>query len=227
MDGLDETLRTIAGDMGVEVFGIAAASGFDNPAYQGNRPQTIMPDVRSVIVIGVAVPRGCIEPLPNGRAEYTNTLLAGTVTLRAAAFRVAQTLEREGHKASIVPIEGSEFGYWYVDRETLKADVSIKYAAYLAGLGRYGVSNLLLIPGIGPRVRMTAVVTDAPLTSGSPSANLKADCTDCLRCVEACPADALHEDGSIERERCRDYMFNTLGGLRCGLCVKACMDAHR
>ena len=228
MDSLDERLRTLAENMGAEVFGIAAADGFDDPSYQGNRPQSVMPDVRSVIVIGVAVPRGCIEPLPDGRAEYTNTLLAGTVTLRAAAFRVAQLLEKEGNRASIVPIEGSEFGYWYADRETLKADVSIKYAAYLAGLGRYGVSNLLLMPGIGPRVRMTAVLTDAPLTGGSPPPGLTADgCVDCLKCVEACPAGALHADGSIERTKCRDYMFNTLGGLRCGLCVKACMEAHR
>ncbi len=222
---LSEELRRTAKEMGIEFFGVAPAAGFDNEGYQWGRPQGIMPAADSVIVLAVKVPRGCIDPLPHARAEYTNTLLAGTVTLRMAAFRIAQALEDRGHKASIVPVEGSEFGYWYADKETLKADVSVKYAAYLAGMGSYGVSNLLLFPGIGPRVRMTAVVTDAILEKGAPPPRFKDPrCDDCLACVKVCPAGALHADGSISRQRCKEYMFSTLEGLRCGLCVKACAD---
>ncbi len=222
---LCEELRTTSTAMGVEFFGIAPAAGFENADYQGNRPRGIMPAADSVIVLAVKVPRGCIEPLPQARAEYTNTLLAGTVTLRLAAFRLAQALESKGHRASVIPIEGSEFGYWYADKETLKADVSVKYAAYLAGMGRYGVSNLLLLPEIGPRVRMTAVVTDAVLEKGAPLQGFKDPrCEDCLACVKVCPAGALHADGSISRHGCKEYMFSTLEGLRCGLCVKACVD---
>lgn len=217
-------IEALARGNGVEIFGVADASGFLDEGYQGGRPHDIMPDVRSVIVIGVRVPRGCMEPLPKGRAEYTNTLLAGTVVLRSAAYRIAQMLEAEGEAASIIPVEGSEFGYWYADRETLKADMSTKYAARLAGLGSYGVSNLLLIPGFGPAYRMTAVITTAELECGRPADMLHDSCSDCLSCVEVCPADALHADGSIDRKACRDYMFTELGGLRCGLCVKACWE---
>ncbi len=209
--------------MGIDVFGVADAAGFLDEGYKGNRPQDIMPSVRSVIVIGVQVPRGSLDPLPKGRPEYTNTLLAGTVVLRAAAFRLARSLEDEGHIASIVPTEGSEFGYWYADKVTLKADVSIKYAGYLAGLGNYGINHLLRLPGLGPRVRLTAILTDADLDHGTSMNDLvDSECKGCLNCVNACPVGALHEDGSIEPQKCRDYMFNVLGGLRCGLCVKAC-----
>jgi len=220
---LTDELRDASIHMGADFFGVAQASDFLDPSYKGNRPQEIMPQARSVIVIGVTVPKGAVENLPRGRAEYTNTLLAGTVILRGIAFRIAQTIERKGYRATIVPTEGSEFGYWYADKDTLKADVSIKYAGYLAGMGHYGINHLLLLPGVGPRVRMTAVVTDVQLVTGRPSGELvEPSCAQCLLCVKACPTGALHEDGTIEPQKCREYMFTELGGLRCGLCVKVC-----
>jgi epoxyqueuosine reductase len=210
--------------LGADFIGIADAAGFLRPDYTGNRPQDIMPGVRSVIVIGVAIPRGCILPLPKGRAEYTNTLMAGTVTLRLIAFRMARDLERQGFLASIVPTEGSEFGMWYANRETLKADISLKYAAYLAGLGSYGINHLLITNEYGSRVRMTAIITDAPLETDSPDISplARSECSGCQKCVKACPVKALSSDGTIDTHACRDYLFSTLGGLRCGICIKEC-----
>jgi len=210
--------------LGADFIGIADAAGFLRPDYTGNRPQDIMPGVRSVIVIGVAIPRGCILPLPKGRAEYTNTLMAGTVTLRLIAFRMARDLERQGFLASIVPTEGSEFGMWYANRETLKADISLKYAAYLAGLGSYGINHLLITNEYGSRVRMTAIITDTPLEAYSSDISplVRSECSGCQKCVKACPVKALSSDGTIDTHSCRDYLFSTLGGLRCGICIKEC-----
>ena len=226
-ESLTRVLESTSINLGADLFGVADADDFLNPDYQGNKPQDFMPKARSIIIIGVIIPRGAIEELPQGRPEYTNTLMAGTVALRGMAFRLTQMLEREGYRATIVPKEGSEFGYWYANKETLKADISIKYAGYLAGLGSYGYNHLLLLPGLGPRIRMTAIVTDAELTTGKPSKDLvRQECKECLACVKICPVGALHEDGSIDRHKCRDYMFSTLGGLRCGMCIKACPLAY-
>ena len=130
-----DQLRKTAFDMGADLFGVTDVQCFEDPEYTGNSPLDIMEDARSVLVLGVAVPRGSIESLPRGRAEYTNTLMAGTATIRVIAYRLARMIEKEGYKATIIPTEGSEFGYWYADRETLMAGMSIKYAAYCAGLG--------------------------------------------------------------------------------------------
>lgn len=81
-----------------------------------------MPDLKSVVILGVAVPKGSFNTLPEGRAEYTNTLLAATATLRIVAYRLARLIESKGYMATISPSEGSEFGYWYADRRTLKAN---------------------------------------------------------------------------------------------------------
>jgi epoxyqueuosine reductase len=217
-------LRAAALEMGADLFGVADADRFRDPDYTGNRPQDFMENARSVIVLAVAVPRGSIESLPKGRAEYTNTLMAGTATLRIIAFRLARMIEKDGYRATIVPTEGSEFGYWYADRETLMADMSIKYAAYCAGLGSYGINHLLITDELGPRVRMTAIVTDAPLGGNELPRRpfLREDCRNCMRCVAACPAAAFTADGVMDRKKCADYMFHTLKGLRCGLCIQAC-----
>ena len=210
--------------LGADFVGIANAAGFLSPEYTGNRPQDFMPGVRSVIVIGVMIPKGCVQPLPKGRPEYTNTLMAGTATLRVIAFRLARDLEKQGYLAALVPTEGSEFGMWYADKETLRADLSLKYAAWLAGLGSYGLNQLLITRETGPRIRMTAILTDAPFAADHPAGEsfVRPECAQCQRCVKVCPVGAISPDGTFRPQSCRDYMFSTLGGLRCGMCIRVC-----
>lgn len=223
MRSLSEELRRAAGDLEVSLYGVADAKGFLSPEYQGNRPQDVMPSVRSVVVLGVPLLRGSMDALPKGRAEYHNSLLAATVTLRYTSFQLAKRIEDAEYLASIVPAEGSEFGIWYADRETLRADVSLRYAAYLAGLGRYGLNHSLVTEKYGPRVRFMGVLTDAPLEPGVPASDFAHEgCSSCGRCVDICPVGALEKDGTIHREKCAQYMFGELGGLRCGLCLKTC-----
>jgi epoxyqueuosine reductase QueG len=221
---LKKTLQDTAMEMNADFIGFADPESFLDPEYTGNKPQDVMKDLQSVIVLGVGVPRGAFEPLPDGRAEYTNTLMAATATLRVIAFQLARIIEKNGYLATILPSEGSEFGYWYADRETLKANMSIKYASYHAGIGNFGLNHLLLTDDFGPRVSMTALLTDAKLGTReeNPLPFLNKACTTCKKCVEICPVDAISEDGTIDRQKCADYMFNKLGGLRCGMCIKVC-----
>lgn len=220
---LAQELRELSMREGADLFGIADADCFLDRTYLGNRPQDFMPGVRSVVLVAVAIPSGAVDPLPKGRPEYTNTLMSATVALRSMSFRLARHLERKGFKASIVPNEGSEFGYWYADRKTLMADLSVKWAAYHAGLGNYGINHLLITPEFGPRVRLMATLTDAELEHGRARLPLVNErCQGCGRCLEACPVQALHADGQIHKHKCADYMFSQLGGLRCGLCLRAC-----
>jgi len=220
---LSQELRELSMREGADLFGIADADCFLDRVYQGNKPQDFMDGVRSVVIVAVAIPSGAVDPLPKGRPEYTNTLMAATVTLRTMSFKLARHLERKGFKASIVPNEGSEFGYWYADRKSLMADLSVKWAAYHAGLGNYGINHLLITPEYGPRVRLTAILTNAVLEHGKPAMPLIHEkCKDCHRCVAVCPVQALHANGEIHKHKCGDYMFSQLGGMRCGLCLKAC-----
>jgi epoxyqueuosine reductase QueG len=109
---------------------------------------------------------------------------------------------------------------------------SHKLAAHLAGLGWIGKSCLLIASEVGPRVRWTTILTDAPLEAGSP---LSDRCGDCRLCVEACSSQAFTgrpfdpqepREARFDAHRCEEYrnhLRDEVTGVRtCGMCVYIC-----
>ncbi|MPM18662.1 Epoxyqueuosine reductase [bioreactor metagenome] len=64
-----------------------------------------------------------------------------------------------------------------------------KSIAMRAGLGWIGKSNLLVTPQYGSAVRLSTLVTDAPLMPGVPIPESR--CGSCTSCLKACPAGAI------------------------------------
>ena len=58
-----------------------------------------------------------------------------------------------------------------------------------AGLGWIGKSNLLVTPAYGSAVRLSSLVTNAPLPVAEPISESR--CGKCEQCVKLCPAHAL------------------------------------
>jgi epoxyqueuosine reductase len=82
--------------------------------------------------------------------------------------------------------------------------VFLKDAAVLAGIGAVGKNNLLVIPGIGPRVRLRALFLDTALEQTGPV--LFDPCKGCPQpCRSACPQNAFAE-GRYSRKRCSKQM---------------------
>ncbi len=82
-------------------------------------------------------------------------------------------------------------------------------AAHRAGLGWWGKSANILIPGIGSKVVLGSVVTDAPLTEvDTPIAD---QCGTCTRCIDACPTDAIVANGVIDANRCLAWLVQAVG----------------
>ena len=67
--------------------------------------------------------------------------------------------------------------------------ISLRIAAFCAGLGEIGYSKMFLTPEFGPRVRFAAVLTDAPLKP-DPLFEGKL-CDRCMSCVRACTSGAI------------------------------------
>ena len=84
----------------------------------------------------------------------------------------------------------------------LKGDLNLKHAAAEAGLGSRGVSDMLVTPNYGPRVRLFGVVTDAELEP-TPKED-KNYCTNCNICIESCPSGAISEEG-CDTKLCAPY----------------------
>ena len=121
--------------------------------------------------------------------------------LRSALTAVAERLRREGWQAAVVCDDNA-----LVDRA----------AAHRAGLGWFGRNSLLLLPGLGSRVVLGSVVTDAPLLSVSGDAEPAAHgagCGSCHRCQEACPTGALDEAGVLDARRCLAWLLQAPGSF--------------
>jgi len=117
--------------------------------------------------------------------------------------------------------------------------LSYKLPAHLAGHGWIGKSCLLVTPDDGPRVRFSAVLTDAPLATNQP---MEEKCGECTICVDACPVKAFtgrtfrsdeprevrFDPTKCEKFRGTDRRYRSSQKKEgrevyaCGMCVKVC-----
>ena len=123
-----------------------------------------------------------------------------------------------------------------VNDDTLRALLSQKTVATLSGIGWIGKNAMLVTEEAGSAVRLTAVLTNAPLECGTPTMKSKCD-PDCTACAEACPGKAplgrIWEAG-IERDaffdaracqaaaRARGRALLGIDRSMCGLCAANC-----
>jgi epoxyqueuosine reductase QueG len=95
-------------------------------------------------------------------------------------------------------LEEAGFTAWALTRENVQTHDHLneyatrlphKTVATLAGLGWVGKNALLVTRQFGSAIRLTSIVTDAPLPCDAPVS--VSHCGKCAKCVDICPADAL------------------------------------
>ncbi|UCD57471.1 MAG: epoxyqueuosine reductase [Candidatus Hydrogenedentota bacterium] len=208
-DTLTEEVSICLRSAGAELVGFAEPTHFGK--YGGGfRPENILPTTRTVIVIGSHL----FDPMPDAWVEYgpwnrprsfLDELLLG------AAQSACLMLERHGFRSETVPYQPG---------------LLLKNAAAIAGMGFIGQNNLFVSAMYGPRVRLRAAATEAPLVCGTPAA-FRPECQDCVKCIEACPAKALSEAG-YSYNRClayqRGHLLSPFRGatIWCNICADVC-----
>jgi len=228
MDGaLREAVEAHCRRLEIPVVGFAPANRWDDPRFaelvpEPFRPAAVVPGTRTVIVIGLPVFLPVVETAPS--IWYHELYRTVNELLDQHTYRIAAALNMIGYPSVPVPRDG--YGSIRVLLERPIAFFSHRHAAYLAGLGTFGVNNVLLTPAYGPRVRFASVMTAAELP---PDAVLEADlCTRCMRCVEECPAGALEPgaypisltDKRACAERSADLYRRHISP--CGRCIAVC-----
>lgn len=157
-------------------------------------PQTLWPEARSVIVVGVnygpsddplaaqaQADRGAISVYARGR-DYHDVLKK-----RLKAFARA-VQEQHGGDARV-----------FVDTAPLME----KPLAARAGVGWIGKHTNLVSRRFGSWLFLGEVLTTLELPPDQPGADL---CGNCRRCLDACPTGALPEPYRIEPRRCISYL---------------------
>ena len=142
-------------------------------------------DYRYAIVAALALPVDIVEDIPNGPTPaYQATYKVYNDRLDAMATAVADLLTAEGHRT--LPLTRANAPW---DPQTAATPFPYKTAATRAGLGWVGKCALLVTPEYGSAVRLTVMLTDAPLTPNEPITASR--CGACHACADACPGNAI------------------------------------
>ena len=106
-----------------------------------------------------------------------------------------------------------------------------------AGLGEIGRMGLLMVPKLGPRVRIAVVTTNAPIIADqrNPDYTIHDFCRLCKKCAVVCPSQAISnediemidgvEKWQVNHEKCFSYWCSS--GTDCGRCMSVCPYAHK
>jgi len=82
------------------------------------------------------------------------------------------------------------------DKPAPNVFMHMRIAAFCAGLGQIGYSKMFLSPELGPRQRLAAIVTDAPL---EPDPLFEGElCDKCMACINACSVQAMPKDKVVK-----------------------------
>jgi epoxyqueuosine reductase QueG len=221
MAGGFENIRTILLDEGAAIVGFADMTAVPDEERKG------MP---RAISIAVALDAGIISRIMQGPTqEYFREYGRANALLSALAHRAERLLKERGHAAAALESTTEDF-----DAVRLRAGLSHKMAATRSGLGWIGKNALVITKPFGSAVRLTTVLTDAPLETGTSLD--ESQCGTCTACVEVCPAKApsgtnwslgIYRDEFFDAYACcrKATEFCVAAGIDstiCGICIEAC-----
>jgi epoxyqueuosine reductase len=222
MPTLNDELLSFLKSHGASLVGFADLKEIDSKA-RGGFPYGVS--------IAVALNPEIISGIKEGpTAAYYNEYKRANQLLDTLGQYAAQFLSEKGHKAQRFAATNAG-----IDRQTFSTRLPHKTAATRAGLGWIGKCNLLVTKKYGSAIRLTTVLTDAPIIPGRPANDSL--CGHCTHCVDACPAhvhtgmnwqlgmarEALY-DAFKCREKAREFA-KVREGVRdniCGICIVAC-----
>ena len=194
----------------------------------------------------------CIKNVPK---EYPNSILIG-IPIEKEALKTIYTDDQSKYVESMkslalklndIVLEGEDYikenmNYNALamsrervakDFEGLASKIPHKTTGTRSGLGWIGRCALLISPKYGAALRLSTILTDMPIKTGTPIDDSL--CDDCTECQDVCPVDAINEvkwDSKKERdeyfnaEKCFEFikkeMQRTHGKSLCAKCGLAC-----
>lgn len=212
MELLTKKVKELAQRNHVDYVGIAPVERFVE-APVGRRPTDLLEDAKSVIAIGIRLPKSTSYAQKkafrdkNMRHVFYSYMMFGyhlvnVHLLDMASFLITKLLEDEGYMT--LPIVAS--GIEDISSPTPGA-FSHRHAAVAAGLGELGWHTIFLPRDKKGKVRLASIITTAelvpdPLYNGSPICDPK-ECRKLAKtnnhlCVDVCPMGALDDEEYVE-----------------------------
>lgn len=217
---MKEELRKKVLGLGADICGFAGIERFEN-APKGFHPCDIYSDCKSVIVFGIALPKGIF--MANARLIYAYYNSFACPLVDRIAFQTAVCLENTYHGTGVPLPSDGPYDEWNEEKMAGHGLLSMKHAACLSGIGALGKSTLLLNREFGNRLVIGCVLTDLIIDSDelSPSICLE----HCDLCIRNCPVSAIREN-RVEQKPCRTNTYGkTARGfdtVDCNRCRTSC-----
>ncbi len=83
------------------------------------------------------------------------------------------------------------------------APLAERALAVRAGLGFFGKNRMLINPKLGPQIFLGEIITTLKLPTDELITN---NCSNCDKCISACPTGALMPDGRFDANKCISYL---------------------
>jgi ferredoxin len=187
-----EDLERIAHHRGVDRLAIASSAEVDRQLHEDRRLARISGQFTHVVVLARHMPNGVMWAKHPGTKQYAAA--RSLKMLGEAAVHLAAAIETTG--ATAMPLAPVAIDFGSRDPGDLapagQGSLAARVAAVQAGIGTFGLNNMVLTPEFGPRVHFAAVLTDADLPAGKPLATeLCPGLEACGRCAAICPAQAI------------------------------------
>jgi epoxyqueuosine reductase QueG len=183
--------------------------------------------------------------------KYPKAVIRGIADLPTQEYR--EWYDRLNERLDLIVTEGAKllvsYGYKAIaqTRKNVGAVETEYYTALphktvatRAGIGWIGKCALLITKEYGSMIRLSSVLTDAPLEVAEPQNRSK--CGECTACASSCPAGAvsgrlwevgLYRDEFFDPVKChktaRDRAKRGFGGeiTICGKCIEVCSYTRR
>jgi ferredoxin len=192
-----QLLKEKARSLGIDCIGIGSVDRYrDAPAMFS--PLSLYPDCRTVITIGMRIPRGSYRGILEGTHwhNYTfysynrlNTIFRPRLTYALTCFIEDFGWEAMPHYPGGPEVSGRPEPL-APGKLPPEVCLSARIMAAGTGMGEIGHSKVFLTPEFGPRVRIGMILTDAELES-DPVLPTGTICNECGRCVTDCPGNAI------------------------------------
>ena len=189
------------------------------------------------VIFYITYPKEIIQNMQNAPTqEYLDELVSLNTRLDALGMKCEEFLINNGYNAYAQTKKrlGTDFG------EFNSFELPHKTIATRAGLGWIGKSALFITNDYGSALRLSSVLTDAPLNIGKPI--LKSKCGKCMECRDACFGGAisgknwnykLKRNDFYDDKKCEKYALKVseenLGKADtvCGKCIFACPHTQK
>ena len=215
---MNKEIKDLFLSVGADVCGISGIERFAD-APEGFSPTDIFPACKSVIVFGIALPKGLME-VPS-RLVYGRFNYYLEHETDAIALHCAKLIEKDFGALAVPMPSDSPYEYWDAETLTGRGLISMKHAAVNAGLGRLGKNTLLINPEYGNQLVLGAVLTELEIEQDELCGEICI--SGCRKCIDGCPANAISADG-INQLLCRQ---NTYGKTARGFDTVDCNKCRR